>query len=332
MDVIERILERAAALDRRIVFPESEDVRTLRAAAELHRLEIVRPLLLGDRGRIEAVARQGSVRLDGVAIAGPEEYREPVLAALHEAATESILSIPDEQIEAWADDPLYCASALVRAGLVDGTVAGAVHSTPATISAALRVIRRDHDQHLVSSCFLMGLAEPTPGGEPALVFADAGLVIRPGVEELATIAAQSADHFAMLTERDPRVAMLSFSTLGSAKHEEVDRVRDATERLRAMRPELEVCGELQLDAAIVPEIAKKKAPGCSIRGRANVLVFPSLDAGNIGYKLVERLARARAIGPILQGLAKPANDLSRGCEADEIVVVSAVTALQGKGG
>lgn len=319
MSVIDAILEGAGATGATILFPESDDPRVREAARVLHERRIVRPLLLGGE-----VGDLPTLPL--------EAHRAEVLDALHAAASASRREVDPARIEAWSLQPLMIAAALVRAGIVDGTVAGAVHSTSETIGAALRVIRRAPEAPLVSSFFLMELREPTPGGERTLVFADGALVPRPDAAQLAAIAAQSADHFRRLTDRDPRVAMLSFSTAGSAEHEEVERVREATRRLRAARSDLKVSGELQLDAAIVPEVAKKKAPRCLIQGRSNVLVFPDLGAGNIGYKLVERLAGARAIGPILQGLARPANDLSRGCAAEEIVVVSAITALQAKGG
>jgi len=227
-----------------------------------------------------------------------------------------------------ARDPLVFAALMVRNGDADGTVGGAVATTSDTVRAALTMIGKAPDAALVSSFFLMALPDNHPSGRSAMVFGDCGLVIDPDAAELAVIAAQSAASCVQLLGDDPRVALLSFSTKGSARHDRVSKVTDALALLRADHPDLPADGELQFDAAFVPEVGASKAPGSDVAGHANVLIFPNLDAGNIGYKIAQRIGGCDAIGPVLQGLARPANDLSRGCTAADVTNMIAVTTLQ----
>jgi phosphate acetyltransferase len=328
MKAINRIIEHARATPMRIVLCEPEDPRVLQAAQRATREGIARIVLVGDAVRIRETAAREQIDLAGMDVIDPAASTLTASYADELFALRGRKGMTRDEAQRETMKPLTFANLMVRLGHADGSVSGAVNTTADVVRAAIQIIGVRPAFKLVSSFFLMMLCEPFHTMKGGLIFSDCALVVEPDANELAEIAMAAADSAKSLLMDEPRVAMLSFSTSGSARHAAVDKVVTATARVKALRPGLAIDGDVQLDAAIVSEIARRKVEHSQVEGHANVLIFPSLEAGNIGYKLAERIGGARAIGPLLQGLNKPANDLSRGCSADDIYYVIAVTSVQ----
>lgn len=327
VETIERIKERAKKDIQTIVLPESLDPRILEATEQILKEKVANIILIGKENEI--MDKAGSLDISGATIIDPDNFdqMDDYIASLVELRSEKGMT-KEEARELLTKDPLYLGVMMVEEGMAGGVVSGAINPTPNVLRPALQILRTAPGRKFVSAFFLMVVPDCEYGADGTFIFADSGLVQNPTSEELAIIAGSSARSFKLLVEEKPVVGMLSHSTMGSAQHEHVDKVTEAIRLSKEWYPEYAIDGELQLDAAIDPKIGQVKSPGHEVAGKVNVLIFPDLDAGNIGYKLTQYLAKAQAYGPITQGISKPANDLSRGCSTIDIIGVVAITAVQ----
>lgn len=328
MSFIETIKEKAKKNIKTIVLPEGSDIRTLKAASIVLHEEYANLIILGDKNKIAEMASENNLDISKATIINPKESEkyETYVQKFYELRKEKGMTI--EKAKELIKDETYFGMMMVKNGDSDGLVSGACHSTSDTLRPALQILKTAPGTKLVSAFFVMVVPNCEYGENGIFVFSDSGLNEYPDADALSEIAISSANSFKQLVGAEPKVAMLSYSTYGSAHSPLTDKVVEATAILKEKAPDLICDGELQLDAAIIPEIVASKAPGSPVQGKANTLIFPDLDAGNIGYKLVQRLAKAEAYGPLCQGIAKPVNDLSRGCSAEDIAGVIAITAVQ----
>jgi phosphate acetyltransferase len=328
MEILKRVFQNAQKYQKRIVLPEGTEPRTLRAAEIIMSQKLARLILLGNPDEITQSAKELGVNIEGITIVDPQtdSCREKYADIMVEMRKSKGLT--KEEALGLLNDPLYFAPLMIKAGDADGELAGAINATGDVLRPALQYVKTMPGVSVVSGAFLMFMNDPHFGHEGILVFADCAVMPDPTDKQLAEIAVTTAKTAKAIVGMDPRVAMLSFSTMGSAQHPLVDKVVSATKLAKEMDPALKIDGEMQLDAALIPEVGRLKAPNSEVAGRANILVFPGLESANIGYKLVQRLGKAEAIGPVLQGMAAPINDLSRGCSVSDIVNMVAITANQ----
>ncbi len=332
MNLLESIIERAKADKQRIVLPEGTEERTLRAADLILSDELADIILLGDEQSIKDLAEKyGLPNIKKATIVNPKEHSKKTEYTDMLWELRKKKGMTKEQAAKLAEEPLYLSCLMIKNGDAEGEVAGALNTTGDVLRPALQIIKTVPGVNVVSGAFIMFTQTPQYGDNGILLFADCAVMPNPNAEELASIAISSANTMQNLVNVKPKVAMLSFSTKGSAEHEMIDKVREATRIAKEINSKLQIDGELQADAALVPSVGVSKAPDSLIAGQANVLVFPTLESGNIGYKLVQRLGNAQAIGPVLQGMAAPVNDLSRGCSVEDIYNMVAITANQAIG-
>lgn len=332
MNLLDDLIKKAKENIQRIVFPEGTEQRTLAAADRLLRDGVAKIILLGSTTEIQKVAKElGLLHIGKAKIIDPKEHDKKEIYTQLLTELRKKKGMTYEQASQLVEDPLYLGCLMIKAGDADGEIAGAKNTTGDVLRPALQIIKTSPGVKVVSGAFIMFTQTPQYGENGLLLFADCAVMPNPNAEELASIAIASAQTMRSMVNVEPHIAMLSFSTKGSAEHEMVDKVREATRIVKENNPELQIDGELQADAAIVPSVGASKAPGSPIAGKANILVFPTLEAGNIGYKLVQRLGNAEAVGPVLQGMAAPVNDLSRGCSVEDIYNMVAITANQAIG-
>lgn len=328
MEIMSKILALAKNNKKKIVLPEGIEERTICAVEQIKKENIAEPILIGNKEDILNKSKELNVDISGVTIIDPEtsDKLQTYIEAFYELRKNKGITL--SKAEKIVRDPLYFATMMVKLDDADGMVSGAIHTTGDLLRPGLQVIKTAKGVSTVSSFFIINVPDSPYGDNGTLLFADCAVNPVPNEDQLVEIAIATAETSKNLCGSEPKVAMLSFSTMGSADHDVVTKVRNATAKAREMRPDIKIDGELQLDAAIVPKVANQKAPNSDVAGKANVLIFPDLQSGNIGYKLVQRFANATAIGPICQGFAKPINDLSRGCSSQDIVNVVAITAVQ----